>query len=288
QPVIFYRPADAIRGINQAVFQYYLNAKVDSVVIEVLDAQGKSIRKFVGTKPEEKPTAGDWWGGGESKPTTAVGLNSFNWNLRYPGATTFDGIIIWGARPQNGPKAPIGKYQVRFTCGSYSQTHSFQIKLNPNLKGVTDADLKETFDLASKIRDRESEANEAVIRIREIRKQIEERVKEVNDVAFSASAKELLNKITAIEEGLYQTKNRSEQDPLNFPIKLGNRLSALRRSLETGDAKPTAGAYKVFGELSKELDGHLAKLNESLKNGIDAINPVLMNKQMKAIIDKKK
>ncbi len=288
QPVIFYQPADAIRGINQAVFQYYLNAKVDSVVIEVLDAQGKFIRKFVGTKPEEKPTAGDWWGGGESKPTTAVGLNSFSWNLRYPGATIFDGMIIWGARPQNGPKAPIGKYQVRFTCGGYSQTYAFQIKLNPNLKGVTDADLKETFDLASKIRDRESEANEAVIRIREIRKQIEERVKEVNDVAFSASAKELLSKITAIEEELYQTKNRSEQDPLNFPIKLGNRLSALRRSLETGDAKPTAGAYKVFGELSKELDGHLAKLNESLKNGIDAINPVLMNKQMKAIIDKKK
>ncbi|NOS92904.1 MAG: glycosyl hydrolase [Cyclobacteriaceae bacterium] len=288
QPVIFYQPADAIRGINQAMFQYYLNAKVDSVVIEVLDAQGKSIRKFVGTKPEEKPTAGDWWGGGESKPTTAVGLNSFNWNLRYPGATTFDGMIIWGARPQNGPKAPIGKYQVRFTCGSYSQTHAFQIKLNPNLKGVTDADLQETFDLASKIRDRESEANEAVIRIREIRKQIEERVKEVNDPTFSASAKELLSKVTAIEEELYQTKNRSEQDPLNFPIKLGNRLSALRRSLETGDAKPTAGAYKVFAELSKELDGHLAKLNENLKNGIDAINPVLMNKQMKAIIDKKK
>ncbi len=288
QPVIFYQPADAIRGINQAVFQYYLNAKVDSVVIEVLDAQGKSIRKFVGTKPEEKPTAGDWWGGGESKPTTAVGLNSFNWNLRYPGATTFDGMIIWGARPQNGPKAPIGKYQVRFTCGAYSQTYAFQIKLNPNLKGVSEADLKETFDLASKIRDRESEANEAVIRIREIRKQIEERVKEVNDVTFSASAKELLSKITAIEEELYQTKNRSEQDPLNFPIKLGNRLSALRRSLETGDAKPTAGVYKVFAELSKELDGHLAKLNENLKSGIDAINPVLMNKQMKAIIDKKK
>ncbi|MCE2997348.1 MAG: WD40/YVTN/BNR-like repeat-containing protein [Cyclobacteriaceae bacterium] len=288
QPVIFYQPSDAIRGINQAMFQYYLNAKVDSVVIEVLDAQGKSIRKFVGTKPEEKPTAGDWWGGGESKPTTAVGLNSFSWNLRYPGATTFDGMIIWGARTQNGPKAPIGKYQVRFTCGIYSQTYAFQIKLNPNLKGVTDADLKETFDLASKIRDRESEANEAVIRIREIRKQIEERVKEVNDAAFSASAKDLLSKITAIEEKLYQTKNRSEQDPLNFPIQLGNRLSALRRSLETGDAKPTAGAYKVFGELSKELDGHLAKLNENLKNGIDAINPVLMNKQMKAIIDKKK
>lgn len=148
--------------------------------------------------------------------------------------------------------------------------------------------MKETFDLAIKIRDSESAANEAVIRIRDLKKQIEERAKEVNDPAFSTSAKELIAKITTIEEDLYQTKNRSGQDPLNFPIKLGNRLSALRRSLETGDGKPTAGAYKVFDELSKELDGHLGKLETTLKSGIDAINPVLMNKQMKAIIDKKK
>ncbi|MFM8835130.1 MAG: glycosyl hydrolase, partial [Cytophagales bacterium] len=179
-------------------------------------------------------------------------------------------------------------YQVRFKAGSYSQTYSFNVKMNPNVKGVSESDLKETFDLAIKIRDRESAANEAVIRIRDLKKQIEERSKEVNDPAFAASTKELITKITAIEEDLYQTKNRSGQDPLNFPIKLGNRLSALRRCLETGDAKPTAGAYKVFDELSKELDGHLAKLETTLKSVIGAINPVLMNKQMKTIIDRKK
>lgn len=288
QSTILFQPSDAIRGVYDAAFQYYLKDKVDTVKIEILDEKGTLVRKFIGTKAEEKPTAGDFWGGGDSKPTAAAGLNTFRWNGRYEGATIFDGIIIWGARPQNGPEAPIGKYQVRLKVGSYTQTYPFNVKMNPNLKGVSEVDLKETFDLAIKIRDRESAANEAVIRIRDLKKQIDERAKEVNDPGFSASAKELIAKITAIEEDLYQTKNRSGQDPLNFPIKLGNRLSALRRSLETGDGKPTAGAYKVFGELSKELDGHLGKLETTLKSGIDAINPVLMNKQMKAIIDKKK
>ncbi len=288
QSAIFFQPSDAVRGAYNAVFQYYLKDKTDTVSLEVLDANGVLVRKFIGTKAEEKKESGDFWGEAEAKPTNAAGLNSFTWNLRYSGATIFDGIIIWGARPQNGPKAPIGKYQVRFRAGSYSQTYSFNIKMNPNITGVSEADIKETFDLALKIRDRESEANEAVIRIREIRKQVEERVKEVNEPSFATSAKELLAKITVIEEELYQTKNRSSQDPLNFPIKLGNRISAVRRSLETGEGKPTAGVYKVFGELSNELDAQLSKLETTLKAGIETINPILMNKQMKGIIDTKK
>lgn len=265
QQTIFFKPGDAIRGVYDATFQYYLKNKADSVIVEILDESGKLAQRFVGKSEETKTDPGNWWGRGQSKPTTGPGLNTFVWTLRYPGATTFDGMIIWGARPQNGPKAPIGKYQVRFTSGSYTQTYPFEIKMDPNLKGVSEADLKEAFDLAVKIRDRESAANEAVIMIRKLRKQIEEGLKTNSDPAATAAANDFMAKITAIEEDLYQTKNRSGQDPLNFPIKLGNRLSAVRRSLETGDAKPTAGAYKVFEELSKELDGHLQKL-DALRN----------------------
>ncbi len=275
QNVILFQPGDAIRGVYDATFQYYLKSKVDSVVIEVLDAEGKQIRKFVGKKAEEKPEAGDWFGRGESKPTNAVGLNTFNWNLRYAGATVFEGMIMWGARPQNGPKAPVGKYQVRLTAGAYTQTYAFQVKMNPNVKGVTEADLKETFDLAMKIRDRESAANQAVIDIRKTRKKIEEALKQTTDAAIVTSGKELIARITVIEEDLYQTKNRSGQDPLNFPIKLGNRISAVRRSLETGEGKPTAGVYKVFDELSKELDGHLTKLNAIVAGELPSLNQKL-------------
>lgn len=289
QPVTLFQPSDAIRGVYNAVFQYYLDKQVDSIRIDILDAEGKLVKSFKGDKPEYK---GDpnvpRWERAPNPPTTKAGLNQFTWDLRYPGATVFEGMILWGANPRNGPKAPIGKYQVRLTSGSYSKAFNFNIKMNPNLKGVTEADLKETFDVAMKIRDRESAANQAVIRIREIRKQMEAGLKETSDPQITAYAKDLLSKLAVIEEDLYQVRNRSSQDPLNFPIKLGNRIAAVRRSLETGDAKPTAGVYKVFAELSKELDDQLLKLDNTLKAGIDGLNPMLMNKQMKGIVDLKK
>lgn len=275
QDVTLFQPSDAIRGVYDATFQYYLKNKMDSVVVEILDATGGSVQRFIGKGSEVKTDAGDWWGRGQSKPAAAQGLNTFTWTLRYTGATIFDGMIIWGARPQNGPKAPPGKYQVRLTAGNYTQTYPFQIKMNPNLKGVTEADLKETFDLAMKIRDRESQANEAVIKIRKIRKQVEDGLKTNSDPTVNQAAKDFIAKITAVEEDLYQTKNRSGQDPLNFPIKLGNRISAVRRSLETGDAKPTAGVYKVFDELSKELDTHLTKLDAIFTGDLPLLNQKL-------------
>lgn len=273
QQAIFYKPADAYRGIGNAVFQYYLENQADTVKIEILDAAGKTVTIFTGTQPKYKSDPNvPYWDRKPNPPVTAKGLNTFSWNLRYPGATVFDGMILWGARPQNGPKAPTGKYQVRFTAAGYSKTYDFNVKLNPNFKGVTDADLKEAFDLGIKIRDRETQGNEAVIRIRKIREQLNDRTSKNNDPSLASLAKDLDAKITVIEEALYQTKNRSGQDPLNFPIRLGNRISAVRRSLETGDARPTAGAYQVFSELSKELDAQLAQLNNVLTSGLPAIN----------------
>lgn len=284
QPVILYQPSDAIRGAYDAVFQYYLATKADSVLIEILDEQGKVVRKFTGTKPQEQAATGDWWGRGETKPTTAAGLNSFSWNLRYAGATVFDGMIMWGARPQNGPKAPTGQYQVRLTAGNFSETKPFKILMNPNLKNVSEADLKETFDLAMKIRDKESAANEAVIKIRKVRKELETALKDINEPAVQNAAKEFLAKLTTVEEDLYQTKNRSGQDPLNFPIKLGNRISAVRRSLETGDARPTAGVYKVFDELSSELDAHLTKLDNLVRSGGETLDARLITSGLKGAL----
>ena len=86
-----------------------------------------------------------------------------------------------------------------------------------------------------------------------------------------------LDKTSAIEQELYQVKNQSGQDPLNFPIKLNNRLASLRRSMENGEAKPTDGAYKVYEELSAELEQHLGELNKVMSNDLPKINSVLEN-----------
>lgn len=277
QDVILFEPADPIRGIHDLNVQYYLNKQVDTVKLEILEQDGDVIGTFIGSEPEYKPDPNlPWWlRGGSSTPTTAKGLNNFSWDLRYPGATTFDGMIIWSARPQRGPKAPLGQYQVRLTAGDFSKSFPFELKINPNLKGITAKDLQEQFELASKIRDKTSLANQAVIRIRKIKSAVDKQVKTANVDALKTASANLLEQLSAVEEELYQVKNRSNQDPLNFPIKLNNRLASLRRSLENGDARPTDGAYKVFEELSQELDTHLARLKKIISTELPEVNKLL-------------
>ena len=105
-----------------------------------------------------------------------------------------------------------------------------------------------------------SEANELVIRIREIKKAIDDRVKK--DPGLGAAGERLSTRLSAAEEDVYQVRNRSNQDPLNFPIKLNNQLAALLRVIETGDAKPTDGSYVVFKELSTQLDSIKQRLDQ--------------------------
>lgn len=281
-----YKPADAIRSVFNAEIQYYLPRDLDTVYIDILEENGSLIQTYTGVKAakKEETNEDDWYGPpAPPAPTTMAGLNTFSWNLLYPGAKVFDGIIIWGAQMTRGPKAPIGKYQVRLRAEKKSFTQPFEIKMNPNLKGVTEADIRAAFEVALRIRDKETEANEAVILIRDMRSKLESAIKTSTDDQLKTKSESFIKNITAIEEELYQTKNRSGQDPLNFPIKLNNRIAALRRSLETGDGKPTAGVGKVFEELSKELNVLQVKLDQLMQSELPAINKTLDDKGIKPI-----
>jgi hypothetical protein len=147
------------------------------------------------------------------------------------------------------------------------------VRRDPHLVGVSDADLRAQFALAQQINKRVSEANDAVIRIRVARDQLRKRVTSAPaNAARSQAAAIVIGKLTRIEEDLYQVRNRSGQDPLNFPIRLNNRLAALQRSVESGDARPTAAAYVVFKELSAELDRQLALLDSVIKTDLPRVN----------------
>jgi photosystem II stability/assembly factor-like uncharacterized protein len=275
--VILYNPSNAIRGISDARVQYYLKEEIDSVTIEILDSGNAVVDTFTGSKPkyEVDPDLPWWQRGGSSKPTTAAGLNTFTWDLRYPGATTFDGMIIWSARPQRGPKAPPGNYKVRLKTGNTVETRPFTITIDPNLKGVSEADLAAQFKLSNQIMGKTSTANQAVIDIREMKSHLEDNREKIPNADYQNTIEPFLDQLSAVEEELYQVKNQSNQDPLNFPIKLNNRLASLRRSVETGDARPTDGAFKVYKELSEELETQLGSLNTTLKTEVSKVNAVL-------------
>ena len=165
----------------------------------------------------------------EHKTPAEAGLNRFVWDLRYPDATRFPGMILWAGETR-GPRAAPGTYQVKLTVDGKTMTESFEVKKDPRLE-ATPADFAKQFDLLTKIRDKLTETHDAIIQIRDVRKQVDDTAKRVKDQpnakAITDAAKSLNAKLTSIEETLYQTKNQSSQDPLNYPIRLNNKLAAL-------------------------------------------------------------
>ncbi|NUR44837.1 MAG: glycosyl hydrolase, partial [Sphingomonas sp.] len=278
-----FRPAPAVRGVDPGVIiDYYLPATPAKLTIDILDPAGKVIRSFEGApepaKKEDEAGGGDDEDGEPKpapKPTIKPGLNRYTWDMRYPGFTEFKGMILWAAR-NRGALAVPGQYQVRLTVDGKAQSQPAEIRLDPRLGNVAPADLQKRFELASQIREKVSQANEAVLMIRGVRSQIEERVKQARDPATRKAGERLEQRLRAIEGRIYQVQNRSRQDPLNYPIMLNNKLAALAGVVESGEAAPTQQSYGVFADLSKQLDRELAALEHLLTTDLPALNALLV------------
>ena len=78
-----------------------------------------------------------------------------------------------------------------------------------------------------------------------------------------------------MEANVYQVRNRSGQDPLNFPIKVNNRLANLLSMVERGDGAPNDGMRDVFRIMVDELDGYSTRLNEIWQTDLAAVNDEL-------------
>ncbi len=287
QPVVLFKPAEAMRSVSRGVaIDYFLKQPADAVSIEILDAHGQLIRTFKGV-----PTPAKAEGEAETPPSdedsvrpppprvaTKEGLNRFVWDMRYPDATDFKGLVLW-AGSIRGPVAPPGSYQVRLDAAGQVKTEAFTIVRNP-LGRASDADLQEQFTLARQISARVSAANDAVLRIRELKEQVAARSGKTTDVHVTKAAGALTRQLTDVEGEIYQYRNRSSQDPLNFPIRLNNKLAALQGIVDSGDAKPTEQSYAVFKDLSAQLDRQLERLTSLMKTDVPAFNKELARKRL--------
>jgi photosystem II stability/assembly factor-like uncharacterized protein len=278
----------------------------EEVTLEFLDAGGKLIRKFSSKgDPQEGQAAGGGdddgpaGGGGARKIPAKAGLNRFAWDMRYPDATRFPGLILWGGGLW-GPTVVPGAYQVRLTAGGKSSTQSFEVRKDPRL-ATTLADYQKRFELHMKIRDKLTETHDAITRIRDVRDQLKavvERAKQVaaadssraaaKDTSLATAAKSLTDKITKVEEALYQTKNKSNQDPLNYPIRLNNKLSNLTGVVDGADAAPTDQAYQVYNDIAGKIDVELATLKAALDIDLPAFNQMVREKDVPAVVVKDK
>jgi hypothetical protein len=179
-------------------------------------------------------------------------------------------MILWGATT-NGPQALPGAYQVRLTVDGKSQTQPLAVRKHP-IRNTPDADMTEQVNVALQIRDKISEANRAVIQIRRIKDDVKDRLTKSQDAPLKAAGDRLTANLSAVEQDIYQVKNQSGQDPLNFPIKTNNRLASLLGMTLRGEGKPTANIYPIFEDLKKELKSETDRLEEVLGADLAAFN----------------
>ncbi len=273
------------------VIHYYLKeapAKDAKVTLEILDADGTLVRRITTSSPE--PAAKPERGGGRrgdpaaDKLEAKQGMNRFVWDLRHPGAESFPGMVIWGGL--QGPRAVPGRYQARLTVGDKIQTVAFDVLADPRSSATTE-DFQAQLRFLIAVRDKLTEAHRAIKQLRDVREQVNtvsERLKdreETRDVIDFG--KGVAKKLTAIEEVLYQTKSKSPQDVLNYPIRLNNKLASLSGLVGLGDQRPTDQAVQVREELTAQVNAELQKLQRVLEEDLPRFNDLLAQKKVPAV-----
>ena len=142
----------------------------------------------------------------------------------------------------------------------------------------------------SKINGKISATHDAILEIRDVRKQLEDisaRLKDPSQKDLVDQAKAINTKLTAVEEVLIQTKIKAGQDALNYPIRLNNKLAALSSTVDSYDGAPTAQSYAVYDDLSSKVDAQLAALAKIKSDDIAAFNKAFTAKSLPVIVTKK-
>jgi hypothetical protein len=175
--------------------------------------------------------------------------------------------------------APPGRYQVRATVdGRVVGAQSFRLLPDPRVAGVTAADYAAQFRFLQRVSDRFSAANEAVKTIRYVRSQVDDRRTKLSGDAgtdFDRHSAILLRDLASVEDSIYQTRSRSGQDPLNYPIRLNNKIGALLGVVGGSAGRPTAQAVEVFERLNTQLDRELARMRAAIDAHLPAMNAAL-------------
>lgn len=212
------------------------------------------------------------------------GANKHRWDMRYTPAKRFDGMVLWWGS-MNGALAAPGEYVAHITSRGKTSSVPFTIAQNPN-STQTQADIDAQVKFVNDINDKVTEAHQAIIDMRSLRSQMKAYTDRIKDEELESEVSEIDSLMTDVEKTLYQTQNKSRQDPLNFPIRLTNKLAHLNSLTQIGshDYPPTDAAIAVKNELVSAIDAQLQKWYAIKSTRIPALNDLIRRKAFDVIV----
>ena len=289
-----YRPADTYRtngkqnkkvkgaGVNKAngaVTYFHLPELADSIEVRLTyhDKDGALIREFSNQAKEKNDPDG------RGKLKIEKGDNVHVWNLRHADAKGFDGMILWWAS-MAGPRVVPGEYRARLHAGEQMQEQTFKVITDPRAEG-TQADMEAQFSFLSEIRETITEAHTAIGKMKKMTAKLDAFTADLDkdNETFSpifAQADTIKSGFKAVSEALYQTKNRARQDPLNFPIRLTNKLAHLSSLAANNDYPPTRQMIAVKEEMTAAIEAELEKYREILQTEIPKFNRLVRESEV--------
>ncbi len=254
-------------NLDNGVITYFnlkdYDEKSDSIHLSYISLKGDTLATFFNHAKEK-----------EHKLDLEKGANKFVWNSRIEGAEKLDGMILWWASLQ-GPKVVPGDYKVRLEINGKAQEQGFKIFPDPNAEVNIDQ-MNSQFEFISEVNATIDRAHQSIKKIRKINNQLDVFIDQykkddlVKDLI--TKAEQLKKSFAAIEKALYQTKNRSNQDPLNFPIKLTNKLGHLNSLVGIDDFPPTDQDIAVKNELTAQIEAELNQFDQLIDKEIQDFN----------------
>ncbi|MDC3050733.1 glycosyl hydrolase [bacterium] len=250
------------------------NKGSDKVELSFHDEKGNEIRKFSTSDDDNKLEVKD-------------GGNIFVWDYKYPGAEKFDGMVMWSAS-LNGAKAVPGTYQVRLSVNNFEFKNSFEI-LRARTSESTVDQMREQFNFVNQINKTLSKAHQSIKKIRKTKLKLNEFLTNFSDNKDAENiikkANFLIDSLSTVENALYQTKNESRQDPLNFPIKLTNKLGHIADLVSMNDFPPTDQDKKLMTELTEKIDKEIEIFNKLMTNDVSEFNLSFKKLQLDYLIN---
>jgi len=269
-----------------AIINYYLKSAPkdkEEVTLEILDSQGKRVRKFSSLekkKEEQPPEWPDQIIRDERLPAQA-GMNRFAWDLRYEAPPNIPGAFYASSGPIGSLALP-GTYQLKLTWAGKSETAPLEIKVDPRVK-ASSADLQKQFELSRKVSDSIAALHQAVNQVRDLRAQLQVLHKRVNGEKGSAilTASDALDKkMSPVEAQLIQVNMKSSEGNLNFPTTLNEQFDTFSRSVESADAAPTQQQLDLYETLNKRLQQYLSQWREISSNDVAALNKLIQQQEI--------